>query len=114
MTAAPRRLGSASLAVLLVAAAPAAAQTATAPGYVLNPTGGDTTRQRDEYGMSHLWQTRRRTPTGFLYPEPLEPQTLSPLGEGCAFASKASTSGCSRSATRCTRWRTVARTPAIR
>jgi hypothetical protein len=49
---------------------------------VLNPPGGDTTRQRDPDGMSHLRDTRRRTPTGFLYPEPLEPQTLSPLGDG--------------------------------
>jgi hypothetical protein len=49
----------------------------TAPGYVLNPPGRDTTRQLDAYGMSSLTPTRRRTPTGFLYPEPLEPQTLS-------------------------------------
>ena len=67
----------ASLAALVAAAAPAAAQ--TAPGYVLNPPGGDTTRQRDDDGMSYLRETRRRTPTGFLYPEPLDPQTLYPL-----------------------------------
>jgi len=74
---APLRVA-ASLAALL-AAAPAAAQ--TAPGYVLNPPGGDTTRQRDDDGMSYLRHTRRRTPTGFLYPEPLDPQTLHPLGD---------------------------------
>jgi MtrB/PioB family decaheme-associated outer membrane protein len=70
----------ASLAALLALVAPARAE--TAPGYVLNPPGGDTTRQRDEGGMSHLRDTRRRTPTGFLYPEPLEAQRLSPLGAG--------------------------------
>lgn len=61
-------------------AAPASAE--TAPGYILNPPGGDTTRQLDPDGMSHLRDTRRRTPTGFLYPEPLEPQVLSALGDG--------------------------------
>ncbi len=70
----------AALAALLAVVAPARAE--TAPGYVLNPPGGDTTRQRDEDGMSYLRDTRRRTPTGFLYPEPLEAQTLSPLGDG--------------------------------
>ena len=69
----------AALAALAGLAAPAGAQ--TAPGYVLNPPGGDTTRQRDDHGMSYLRQTRRRTPTGFLYPEPLEPQTLQPLAD---------------------------------
>src|SRR4030095_10467051 len=64
---------------LVAASAPAASQ--TAPGYVLNPPGGDTTRQRDDDGMSYLRETRRRTPTGFLYPEPLDPQTLHPLGD---------------------------------
>lgn len=70
----------ASLAALLAAIPPAHAE--TPPGYVLNPPGGDTTRQRDPDGMSYLRRARRRTPTGFLYPDPLEPQTLSALGDG--------------------------------
>lgn len=70
----------ASLAALLAAIPPAHAE--TPPGYVLNPPGGDTTRQRDPDGMSYLKRARRRTPTGFLYPDPLEPQTLSALGDG--------------------------------
>jgi len=49
----------------------------TAPGYILNPPGVDTTRQIDPYGMSSLTVVRRRTPTGFLYPEPFEPDALS-------------------------------------
>ena len=32
--------------------------------------------------MSHIRKTRRRTPTGFLHPYPLEPQTLREIGDG--------------------------------
>jgi len=49
----------------------------TAPGYVLNPPGIDTTRQVDPYGMSSVTPVRRRSPTGFLYPEPFEADALS-------------------------------------
>jgi hypothetical protein len=76
----PLACAAALLAALLPA--PPQARAGTAPGYVLDPSGRDTTRQIDEDGMSHLRDTRRRTPTGFLYPEPLEPQALSPLGGG--------------------------------
>jgi len=50
-------------------------------GSYLDPTGGDTTRVVEPRGMSWIRQTRRRTPTGFLYPYPLEPQTLQTLDE---------------------------------
>jgi len=50
-------------------------------GSVLDPTGGDTTRVVEPRGMSWIRPTRRRTPTGFLYPYPLEPQTLYALDE---------------------------------
>jgi MtrB/PioB family decaheme-associated outer membrane protein len=51
-------------------------------GYTLNPDGNDSTRQVDPSGMSHIRKTRRRTPTGFLHPYPLEPQTLREIGDG--------------------------------
>lgn len=70
------------LVTLALALVPRAAGAQTAPGYVLNPPGIDTTRQVDPYGMSFLGTTRRRTPTGFLYPEPLEAQALSEIVTG--------------------------------
>jgi len=49
----------------------------TAPGYILNPPGIDTTRQIDPYGLSSVTPVRRRSPTGFLYPVPFQADALS-------------------------------------
>ena len=60
---------------------PESAMAQTARGYVLNPSGRDTTRVVEPKGMSWLRPARRRSPTGFLYPYPYEPDTLHPLSE---------------------------------
>jgi MtrB/PioB family decaheme-associated outer membrane protein len=60
---------------------PIGARAESAPGYVLNPTGGDTTRATDQRGLSQLQVQRRRSPAGFLYPDPLETDRFSALGD---------------------------------
>jgi hypothetical protein len=64
----------------LLLALPTAARADSAPGNALNPTGGDTTRSTDDRGMSQLQVQRRRSPAGFLYPDPLQPDRFSTLG----------------------------------
>ncbi|MCH7644612.1 MAG: MtrB/PioB family decaheme-associated outer membrane protein [Myxococcales bacterium] len=77
MSAAARAL---AITVLLLAC-PAAVSAESAPGYALNPTAGDTTRATDPRGISQLPLQKRRSPAGLLYPDPLEPQRFSPLGD---------------------------------
>jgi len=60
---------------------PTGARAESAPGNALNPTGGDTTRATDDRGMSQLQVQRRRSPGGFLYPDPLQPDRFSALGD---------------------------------
>lgn len=76
-----RSLLCAVLGVLLVELSPPPALAEPTGGYILDPSGRDTTRVVEPNGMSGIRPSRRRSPTGFLYPYPLEPQTLKPLGE---------------------------------
>ncbi len=71
------------LVALVTAAGPALAQ--AAPGNTLNPSGGNTTRVTDERGLSDLLSIRRRSPAGFLYPDPLVPDRLSDLAGGWRY-----------------------------
>jgi hypothetical protein len=71
------------LVALVTAAGPALAE--AAPGNTLNPSGGDTTRVTDERGLSDLLSIRRRSPAGFLYPDPLVPDRLSDLAGGWRY-----------------------------
>jgi len=71
----------AALAALAVALPGAPAHSEPTGGFILDPAGIDTTRVVEPKGMSWIRPARRRTPTGFLYPYPLQPQTLNPLGE---------------------------------
>ena len=75
--------GSLRIPLLLALAAPPALPSLaeSTRGSILDPTGGDTTRVVEPRGMSWIRPLRRRTPTGFLYPYPLEPQTLLALDE---------------------------------
>jgi Putative outer membrane beta-barrel porin, MtrB/PioB len=70
------------LPALLLLSFARALQADSVPGYVLNPTGTDATRLIDPRGMTQFRETRRRTPTGFLYPYPFEPERLADLGAG--------------------------------
>ena len=73
-------------AALLVCATlipPAArAQLAAVRGTFIDPSGVDPLRDVDPRGMTSLRPTRRRTPTGFLYPFPPEPWRGVDLGGG--------------------------------
>ncbi len=73
-------LGALSVGVLLLLW-PTGARAESAPGYALNPSGGDTTRATDQRGMSQLQVQRRRSPAGFLYPDPLETDRFTALGD---------------------------------
>jgi MtrB/PioB family decaheme-associated outer membrane protein len=77
VSAAARGLAIATLLLVL----PTGARAESAPGDALNPTGGDTTRTTDDRGMSQLQAQRLRSPAGFLYPDPLEPDRFSALGD---------------------------------
>ena len=69
----------------LLFALPLGARAESAPGNTLDPSGGDTTRTIDERGMSQFFPERLRSPAGFLYPYPLEPNRLSSLGDGWLY-----------------------------
>ena len=77
-----RRNALAGLALGVALALPGQVVAEATDGFVLNPTGRDLTREREPRGMSWIRDSRRRTPTGFLYPYPLEPLTLNDLGGG--------------------------------
>ena len=78
-----RRLASAVAIALLGVAGSAHAE--AAPGSTLNPSGGDTTRITDERGLSHWLSIRRRSPAGFLFPDPLVPNRLVDLAGGWRY-----------------------------
>ena len=67
--------------MLLIALLSVPAHAEPTGGFILDPSGIDTTRVIEPKGMSWIRPARRRTPTGFLYPYPLEPQTLLALDE---------------------------------
>ena len=69
------------LGLLMIGPGAISALAASAPGNILDPSGRDTTRVVDPQGLSWLRPARHRTPTGFLYPYPLEPQTLRELND---------------------------------
>jgi len=59
-----------------------AARAQSVPGNTLDPPALDPFQQTDPRGMTSWLPARRRTPTGFLYPYPPEPQRLVPLALG--------------------------------
>jgi MtrB/PioB family decaheme-associated outer membrane protein len=71
--------------VLLTLALAGGARAESAPGNSLDPSGGDTTRISDPRGLSNLRSVRRRSPAGFLYPDPLIPDRLFPLRDGWLY-----------------------------
>ncbi|MEB2343800.1 MAG: MtrB/PioB family outer membrane beta-barrel protein [Deltaproteobacteria bacterium] len=76
------RLWIAATLLAAASAAPAAAQPAPARGTRLEPAAIDPSSKVDPYGMSALLSKRRRSPSGWLYPWPLEPWRGTALGGG--------------------------------
>jgi hypothetical protein len=76
------------LAAALLAAGAARAQTVPVPGDTFDPGNTfdppalDPFQQTDPRGMTSWIEARRRTPTGFLYPYPPDPQRMVPLTAG--------------------------------
>lgn len=71
-----------SLWIAAASAAPAAAQPASARGTRLGPAATDPSRDADPHGMSARGSEPRRSPSGWLYPWPLEPWRGTDLGGG--------------------------------
>ena len=76
------RLARGLLAAAMLADASGPARGQSAPGNALDPPALDPFEQTDPRGMTNWIPWRRRTPTGFLYPYPTEPQRLTPLAPG--------------------------------